>query len=130
MHKIKEISAKWMVATAVAIILLHTFVPHHHHDIEEEMACCGHHHATCLEHHHDQGSDHHPYHTCKLQQILAQLALSDRDDRILILTTQPVCQLDLCAPERSLDISYFVPSVALPAAIALAASPLRGPPVG
>lgn len=128
MRQLRNFIAKGMIATAVAIILLHTLVPHHHHELDDVRACCGYHHATCMERHHHGSTNPHPYHACKLQQVLSQLALSDQEDRILILYCQPASHPDLSTPERLLERQYSVPQVALPTAISLAANGLRGPP--
>lgn len=89
-----------MLFLAYSIILLHAVVPHHHHDcgggegfvFEDEISC------TCDNqvngdccHHHDAdgccpygGHSHHPFDTCKLQDLLSQLVISTRDDKVLL----------------------------------------------
>ena len=91
-----------MVA-ALAVILLHTFVPHHHHDTHEceqvlgaATAC---HDVDCPGH--DAGDA--PVDQCKLQQLLAQLTLSSRDERLLALTL-----------EGHLDLAPWMEPVAQP----------------
>lgn len=88
-HIMRNLSAKIMTTLAVAIIMLHAFVPHHHHDFEEgagivfenELSChcdCDHHdHQTC-DHHH--GGSHHPFDICLLQEMLSHLVLTTADD--------------------------------------------------
>lgn len=84
-------TAKIWITVACSIILLHAFVPHHHHDcrdeagfvFENELNChCG----GCedertapeaREHHH------HPFNTCKLQDLLSQLVLNTKEDEHL-----------------------------------------------
>lgn len=80
--------AKIASTVACAIILTHAVVPHCHHDsdvgwalvFEDEIncpcddSCDGHDGHTC-----DHRS-HHPFDICTLQQLLAHLVISGRDD--------------------------------------------------
>ena len=99
-----------MMTAAVAIILLHTFVPHHHHDVHEGqwadatvMTCRD---ADC----HHEGQEGVPEESCKLQQILAQLTLSSKSERILAIV--PQAHLDL-APWMSQESETLVAEAAI-----------------
>lgn len=145
--------AKMMMCIACAIILLHTFVPHHHHDVEggegfvleselvcnDQGVCC--HGQDC--HHnqenHDQES-HHPFDICKLQQLLSQLVLNERDDKFFVQSSLQPLHLDL-APWNAIvqkvdilaspsePIRWEVYDEALPSVLAPIVYGLRAPPM-
>jgi len=132
-----------MIAAAVAIILLHTVVPHHHHDchadgmVLESEILCQESHSDCCHHEHEGGREsHHPFDQCKLQQILAQLTLSDRDDKIYATELLQHTQLDLAPWHAPLMLTsttectatVLLPDTALPDAPLPSGISLRGPP--
>lgn len=100
-HIFRSLSAAVMMCLAVAVILLHAFVPHHHHDCgcdlglvyETEVAChcddvCGDDH-DCHEHH-----SHHPFDFCKLQDLLSHLVLSNKSEETYLALNQ-MAEVDL-----------------------------------
>lgn len=145
-HSMKYLVAKIMVSLACAIILLHAMVPHHHHDcdgevgfvFETELGChcdsdCDHH-TDC--HHH---GSHHPFDTCKLQDMLSRLVLTTQDDKqfmaalfqaethafcLLALPEEPVASSTLGA----VMLSRPWVSTDLPSACRLGGLSLRAPP--
>ena len=119
-----------MVA-AVAIILLHTFVPHHHHTTHGEasaLTCCD---RDC----HDHESDGEPIEGCRLQQLLAMLTLSTQEHKFV--ATDMLVYLDLApwmAATPQIILSYTLierhaASVPLPDEPLSAGLGLRGPPL-
>lgn len=143
MRTAKQITAKIMMIAAMAIILLHTVVPHHHHDchaegmvLESELLCQESHDGCCHHKHDGEGESHHPFDQCKLQQLLAQLTLSDREDKIYAADLLHHIEMDLApwhTPLAEIHIvecltSVVIPDTALPDAPMLSGISLRGPP--
>lgn len=87
-----KIISKVMVSFACVIILIHAVVPHHHHDFDNSVCfvfqskhhadmgeCC---HAECSGESEccNGNGEEKPLGLCKLQQLLSQLVLSNRED--------------------------------------------------
>lgn len=133
---------------ACAIILLHTFVPHHHHDtgmaegfvFESELTCHDEHHdCHCCG---DKEHSHHPFDICKLQDLLSQLTLSGKEDKIFVahqlaptyLEIAPWMNRQVCMLEEPQEIQLFgnerrSAELPLPGVALLATRLLRAPPM-
>lgn len=71
-----------MIVLACSIILLHAFVPHHHHDSGELHGLVYENELTC-HCNHDNDKEHEDG-NCRLQDLLSQLVIGVRDDRVFI----------------------------------------------
>lgn len=103
----KHFAAKILITLACGIIMMHAVVPHHHHDccdevgivFESELDCdCSCEEPLCEEHHchHHDGGSHHPMNHCRLQDLLAQLVISHKNEELL-MALESVVEMDLYA---------------------------------
>lgn len=128
---------------ACAIILLHAVVPHHHHDCDHEMGLVLENELSCqCDHqcdHHEDHHSHHPFDTCKLQDLLSHLVLSTKEDEtywalnhVAVVDlfadnvwSAPDFNVEATTPQRLMPhAASLLPSCQLPVD-----SPLRAPPV-
>lgn len=77
--KMRDIIGKTLMLLACSIIMLHAVVPHHHHCCADELGFVFEDEVECHcdgDHHHS----HHPFDTCKLQDLLSHLVLTTKDE--------------------------------------------------
>lgn len=93
-----------MMVAACCIILLHCVVPHHDHDdscgglvFENELTCRHHH-----DHHHHDGA-------CRLQDLLSQLVISGKDDKLVC--HQPLPTDKMLSSPAGIGTTFTVPCV-------------------
>lgn len=130
-----HIGSKIMMAVACFIIALHSVVPHHDHDdardgivFENELGCqCDHH-----EHERHDGC-------CRLQDLLSQLVISSKDEKLLcFILTAAICAADFAfeavdglsamTPDGKVRMLYGAGSSVIRCLHSISSIELRGPP--